>query len=45
MSAELLFRIGGDRANNISVTNTNTFSAKQKTQFEFGAKEDALKIK
>ena len=45
MSAELLFRIGGDRTNNISVTNTKTFSAKQITQFEFGAKEDALKIK
>lgn len=45
MSAELLFRVGGERANTISVTNTNTFSAKQKTQFEFGAKEDALKIK
>lgn len=45
MSSELLFRVGGDRTNNISVTNTNTFSAKQKSQFEFGAKEDALKIK
>ena len=45
MSAELLFRVGGDRTNNISVTNTNTFSAKQKYQFEFGAKEDVLKIK
>lgn len=45
MSAELLFRVGGDRANNISVTNTNTFSAKQRSQFEFGAKEEALKIK
>jgi hypothetical protein len=45
MSAELLFRIGGDRANNISVINTNTFSAKQKSQFEFGAKEEALKFK
>ena len=45
VSSELLFRIGGDRSNNISVTNTNTFSAKQKTQFEFGAKEDVLKIR
>lgn len=44
MSAELLFRVGGDRSNNISVTNTNTFSAKQISQFEFGAKEDALKL-
>lgn len=45
MSAELLFRVGGDRTSNISVTNTNTFSAKQKTQFEFGAKEEVLTIK
>ena len=44
MSAELLFRVGGDRSKDISVTNTNTFSAKQKSQFEFGAKEDALKF-
>jgi hypothetical protein len=36
-SAELLFRIGGDRTNNISVTNTNTSAAKQRSQFEFGA--------
>lgn len=45
MSAEVLFRVGGDRVNDISVTNTNTFSAKQKSQFEFGAKEEALKIR
>lgn len=45
ISSEILFRVGGDRTNNISVTNTNTFSAKQKSQFEFGAKEDVLKIK
>jgi polygalacturonase len=45
VSAELLFRIGGDRTNNISVTNTNTFSAKQKSAFEFGAKEEVLKIR
>ncbi|HUS03036.1 MAG TPA: glycoside hydrolase family 28 protein [Chitinophagaceae bacterium] len=45
MSSELLFRIGGERSNNISVTNSNTFSAKQKSQFEFGAKEEVLKIK
>ena len=44
-SAELLFRIGGDRTNNISVTNTNTSAAKQRSQFEFGAKEDVLKIR
>lgn len=45
VSSDLLFRIGGDRANNIIVTNTNTVAVKQKSQFEFGAKEDALKIK
>jgi polygalacturonase len=45
MSAELLFRIGGDRTNNISVTNTNVSDAKQKSQFEFGAKKEVLKIK
>jgi polygalacturonase len=45
VSSELLFRVGGERSENISVINTNTFSAKQKSQFEFGAKEEALKIK
>ncbi len=44
-SSELLFRIGGDRTNNISVTNTNVNDAKQKSQFEFGASESNLKIK
>ncbi len=44
-SSETLFRIGGDRADNISVTNTNTSLAKQKTVFEFGAGEKNLKIK
>jgi len=45
MSAELLFRIGGDRTNTISVSNTNVADAKQKSQFEFGAKDDVFKIK
>lgn len=45
MAAELLFRIGGDRVDNITVTHTNTFSAKEKSKFEFGAKEEVLKIK
>lgn len=44
-SSELLFRIGGKRTGNISVTNTNTSSAKQKVVFEFGADEKELKIK
>jgi polygalacturonase len=45
LSSAVLFRVGGERSGNISVTNTNTFSAKQKAQFEFGAKGDVLKIK
>ena len=44
-SSELLFRIGGDKTNNISVTKTNVADAKQTSQFEFGAKDDVLKIK
>jgi polygalacturonase len=44
-SSELLFRIGGERTKNISVTNTNISTAKQKSLFEFGAKEDVLIIK
>ncbi|MDB5231811.1 MAG: glycoside hydrolase family 28 protein [Chitinophagaceae bacterium] len=44
-SSNLLFRVGGERAGNINVTNTNTNLAKQKSQFEFGAKENLLLIK
>ena len=44
-SSDLLFRIGGDRTGNISVTNTNLSNAKERSQFEFGAKEDVLKIR
>lgn len=44
-SSDLLFRIGGDRAKNILVSNTNTNAAKQKAQFEFGAEENILKFK
>ena len=41
-SAELLFRIGGERTENISIRNSITGSAKQKAHFEFGAKEGSL---
>lgn len=44
-TTNLLFRIGGDRTANIAVSNTNTSEAKQKAEFEFGAKESDLKIK
>ncbi len=43
--SDLLFRIGGERTGNITVNNTDINKAKQKVQFEFGAKEDALTIK
>jgi polygalacturonase len=43
-SSELLFRIGGDRSKDISVSNSNTSTAKQTVQFEFGAKESDFKI-
>lgn len=44
-TTNLLFRIGGDRTSNIAVNNTNTSAAKQKAEFEFGARESDLKIK
>ena len=44
-SARLLFRIGGDRTNNISLSETDTSSAKQAVVFEFGAKENQFSIK
>ncbi|HWJ26503.1 MAG TPA: glycosyl hydrolase family 28 protein, partial [Flavisolibacter sp.] len=44
-SSELLFRIGGDRTKDISVSNTDTQSAKQRVQFISGAEESDLKIK
>lgn len=45
LSSDLLFRVGGERTENISVTNTNISPAKQKVVFEFGAKESELKIR
>ncbi len=44
-SAKILFRIGGDRVKNISVSNSDTSLAKQTVVFEFGAKENDFKIK
>jgi polygalacturonase len=42
---ELLFRIGGDRTNGISIRNTDASKAKQKIQYEFGATEKMVTIK
>jgi polygalacturonase len=42
--SDLLFRIGGERTSDISVNNTDVTKAKQKAQFEFGAKEQSLTI-
>ncbi len=44
-ASELLFRIGGDRTENISIANSDTGSAKHKATFEFGAKESTLLFK
>ena len=43
-SSELLFRIEGDRAKEISIRNTDVANAKEKIQFEFGASEKAVSI-
>ena len=43
-SSELLFRIQGDRAKEISIRNTDAANAKEKIQFEFGASEKAVSI-
>ena len=42
--SDLLFRMGGERTHNISVSHTNVGMAKQTSQFEFGAKESDLMI-
>lgn len=44
-ASELLFRVGGDRTKNISVINSNTDSAKQIVEFEFGADKKDFSIK
>lgn len=43
-SSELLFRIGGDRTSNISLSDSDTSSAKKTVAFEFGAKENEFTI-
>jgi len=43
--AELLFRVGGDRVQNIRIVNTDAGKAKQKIQYEFGASEQNVSIK
>jgi hypothetical protein len=43
--AELLFRVGGDRVQNISIVNTDAGKAKKKIEYEFGAKEQDVTIK
>jgi Endopolygalacturonase len=44
-SAELLFRVGGDRSGKISVQNTDVSKARQKIQYEFGASEKSVTLK
>ena len=44
-NAELLFNIKGVSSSNISVTNTNTTTAKSNAEFNNGANKKALKIK
>jgi len=43
--AELLFRVGGDRVQNIRILNTDAGKAKQKIQYEFGASEQSVTTK
>jgi polygalacturonase len=44
-NTELLFRIGGDRTSNISLSDSDPSSAKKTVVFEFGAKENGFSIK
>jgi polygalacturonase len=43
--SELLFRVGGERSNNITLKNTDASKAKQKIVYELGATEKAVTIK
>mgnify|MGYP001266212794 CR=1 FL=1 len=43
--AQLLFRVAGERANNIRIVNTDAGKAKEKIQYEFGASEQDVTIK
>lgn len=42
---ELLFRVGGERSNNISIKNTDASKAKEKIVYELGATEKTVTIK
>lgn len=44
-AAQLLFRINGERSNNISIKNTNMSNATGKISFELGASEKSVTIK
>lgn len=43
--SELLFRISGDRSNNINIKNTDASKAKEKIAYELGATEKSVTIK
>lgn len=44
-NSELLFRVSGDRSNNISIKNTDASKAKEKIVYELGASEKSVTIK
>jgi polygalacturonase len=43
--SELLFRVSGDRSNNINIRNTDASKAKEKITYELGATEKSVTIK
>lgn len=43
--SELLFRVAGDRTKKINIQNTDASKAKEKIQYEFGAREQDVTIK
>lgn len=43
-AAKLLFRIGGERTKNITLANSNTATAKNLVEFEFGANKDDFQV-
>ncbi len=43
--SELLFRVSGDRSNNINIKNTDASKAKEKIAYELGASEKSVTIK
>jgi hypothetical protein len=42
--SELLFRISGDRSNNIEIKNTDASRAKEKVLYELGATEKSVSV-